>query len=246
MPCDLAAERLSALNPRLNCGRKGFVWGVARLFPVPCRLRDTFRTQATAVVGDSWSVFFCLFAAFSLRVFESPVCFMVVNSRGYTAATRGPPHPVSSGSQNRPKSRCNYWGLVLEVLPHSHGFLWEATLLPALRKRALRKMPNLCPPPPPRSRTVWRADPDDENENEPKRERKDPDGVYSECRLVILDSVTAVISPLLGGVKNPAGKGPRPEQSRPPPAACPRWCPCVFDLSVCASSLFSLRALKSV
>ncbi|CAN0244604.1 unnamed protein product, partial [Hapterophycus canaliculatus] len=31
------------------------------------------------------------------------------------------------------------------------------------------------------------------------------DGVYSECRLVILDSVTAVISPLLGGVKNPAG-----------------------------------------
>eukprot|EP00752_Nemacystus_decipiens_P005384 g4881.t1 len=33
------------------------------------------------------------------------------------------------------------------------------------------------------------------------------DGVYSECRLVILDSVTAVISPLLGGVKNPAGHG---------------------------------------
>ena len=32
------------------------------------------------------------------------------------------------------------------------------------------------------------------------------DGVYSDCRLVILDSVTAVISPLLGGVKNPAGK----------------------------------------
>ncbi|CAM9630520.1 unnamed protein product [Ectocarpus fasciculatus] len=33
------------------------------------------------------------------------------------------------------------------------------------------------------------------------------DGVYSDCRLVILDSVTAVISPLLGGVKNPAGHG---------------------------------------
>ncbi|CAM9801570.1 unnamed protein product [Scytosiphon promiscuus] len=33
------------------------------------------------------------------------------------------------------------------------------------------------------------------------------DGVYSECRLIILDSVTAVISPLLGGFKNPAGHG---------------------------------------
>ncbi|CAN0314761.1 unnamed protein product [Ectocarpus sp. 6 AP-2014] len=32
-------------------------------------------------------------------------------------------------------------------------------------------------------------------------------GVYSDCRLVILDSVTAVISPLLGGFKNPAGHG---------------------------------------
>lgn len=30
--------------------------------------------------------------------------------------------------------------------------------------------------------------------------------MYSDCRLVILDSVTAVISPLLGGVKNPAGE----------------------------------------
>eukprot|EP00903_Cladosiphon_okamuranus_P012947 g12088.t1 len=34
-----------------------------------------------------------------------------------------------------------------------------------------------------------------------------PAGVYSKCRLVILDSVTAVVSPLLGGVKNPAGHG---------------------------------------
>ena len=38
---------------------------------------------------------------------------------------------------------------------------------------------------------------------------QDEDGVYSECRLVILDSVTAVLSPLLGGVKNPAGEEKR-------------------------------------
>lgn len=36
--------------------------------------------------------------------------------------------------------------------------------------------------------------------------RKGTGGVYADCRLVVLDSVTAVVSPILGGAKNPAGE----------------------------------------
>lgn len=44
------------------------------------------------------------------------------------------------------------------------------------------------------------------DDNNRESSSQTPSGVYSSCRLVILDSVTAVISPLLGGVKNPAGE----------------------------------------